>query len=174
MAKQGNSSGGTVVVAVFGFAVLAYLIYLLSKQLPTILSNLAGDKTTKDLVNSSTTTDGTTVSDVNQGGSFTAQAKTIADAQYNAMQGAGTYEYTLYSGLEDLNGAQLQLVYQEFGKRDGKNLFEWYADELSTTTWFGGVWWSDKVPNCENYTDFCSEVEFMRELWKKSGLPLTF
>jgi len=164
-------SGGAVAISIAGFAVLAYLIYLLSKQLPTLISQLTGDKTVKDVVESSTTTDGTTV--IDEENTFEAEAKTIADGQYNAMQGKGTYEQSLYSGVSNLNGAQLQLVYQAFGKRDGKTLFEWYADELCDN-FFCGYWYQDTVPNCTTWSDNCTELEFMRAIWQKSGLPLTF
>lgn len=61
----------------------------------------------------------------------------ISAALYGAMKGAGTDEQGVWRALEDLNSAQLALVYNDFNTllkekgHDGETLFDWFNDELS-------------------------------------------
>jgi hypothetical protein len=64
-------------------------------------------------------------------------------------------------------------VYREFDTRDGKTLFNFYAEELSTSL-IGMNYYEDGLDSCGSYFDNCNEAEFMRAIWNKSGLPLTF
>jgi len=85
--------------------------------------------------------------------------KQIAQDQYNAMEGFGTNETILFDTLDNLNGDDLKMVFMDFGLRapgsrvsglwkyDRGNIFTWYNAELSG-----------------------SDLEKMREVWKKSGL----
>ena len=106
-----------------------------------------------------------------------AQAGNIANIQFQAMDGTGTDESALFSSLCELNGADLIMVAQEFGTQDGKTIFQWYYDELCS--------YVDAI-TCPSYsgcgTDCvdtfitipavgCSELEYMKKVWQKSGLP---
>lgn len=106
--------------------------------------------------------------------SFQDEAFNFANAQYAAMEPYGTDEETLMFPLTALSGAQLIMIYEAFGVRDGKNLFQWYASELDSWTVTGGVWYQENIEGCSTYFDNCSQIEAMRGIWVKSGLPITF
>lgn len=105
------------------------------------------------------------------------QAGSIANIQFQAMDGTGTDESALFSSLCELNGADLIMVAQEFGTQDGKTIFQWYYDELCTyvdAITCGSL--AGCGTDCVNYfiaipSVGCSELEFMKKIWQKSGLP---
>lgn len=82
-----------------------------------------------------------------------AEAKAIAERQYIAMNRPGTDEDELFRALNGLNGADLRLVYEQFGVRNyytlrrPLDLFGWYVEELDR-----------------------GELDRMRVYWYKSGL----
>jgi hypothetical protein len=82
-----------------------------------------------------------------------AEAQAIAERQYIAMWRPGTDENELYRAIAYLNGADLRLIYELFGRRNyyamrrPLDLFGWYAEELTR-----------------------AELDRMRIVWYKSGL----
>ena len=99
------------------------------------------------------------------------------------MAGTGTDEDTLFTSLVNLNGSQLQQVYEAYDIKEGKDLFGWYQDELNESAFASLVYYcgwlsldceDGQVPGCETYWDACTEAAFMRSIWQKSGLPITF
>jgi len=82
-----------------------------------------------------------------------AEAKAIAERQFIAMNRPGTDENELFRALNGLNGADLRLVYEQFGVRNyftlrrPLDLFGWYVEELDR-----------------------AELDRMRVYWYKSGL----
>ena len=112
----------------------------------------------------------------------TAEAGNIANIQYNAMQGTGTDESALFDSLCGLNGADLILVAQEFGIRDERTIFQYYYYELCSDINYitGCLGHGDNenftcgVPQCQLGLfglGGCSEIDFMKGIWVKSGLP---
>ena len=93
------------------------------------------------------------------------QANTIAQNQYNAMYDLGTDETALVNTLKPLNGADLRLVYNEYGSPlysafgtlpyigAPLDLFGWYNKELGSNS---------------------GPIKELRAIWLKSGLPITF
>jgi len=122
----------------------------------------------------------TTTPNDNSGGtvnnSFRPTARAIANSQLSNMSGSGTDEDALFNAVLPLNGEQLRMVYEEFGQRSGKTLFEWYDEELCDSWTCGSLVYNDAQagPNCDTYLDQCRETSFMRAIWQKSGLPITF
>jgi hypothetical protein len=96
------------------------------------------------------------------------EARLIANSQLSSMDLLGTDEDTLFQSLENLSGADLRKVFNEFGRpcyngytqcvgldkylggRD-LDLFGWYAEELGE-----------------------SDKKKMRDIWAKTGLTLPF
>jgi len=152
--------------------ILLFVIYRLVKRGATSLGdtfvNLFGGNV-QDVVDQTTPSDGTTVD-----GDFDAQAKSIADGQYAAMQGTGTDEDSLFTPLLSLNGAQLAKVYEKFGVKEGMNLFQWYGGELSNNMFTSLTYHNEASEGCTSWADDCHEKDFMRGIWQKSGLPITF
>ena len=182
--------GGPIIQGVVVLALLLVTYYVLRAVIKGIASGVETlidpPARPEDLVDETPTADGTSMTEA-EIEAFKPTAKSISESQYNAMQGAGTDESALFSPLVNLNGAQLQQVFAEYGKKDSKNLFDWYASELADTD-FGSVWayycgsgWGmtfdcedGQSPGCESYWDQCTEREFARSIWQKSGLPITF
>jgi hypothetical protein len=113
------------------------------------------------------------------GSSLTAQqmtqyeptAQLIAEQQYAAMQGTGTNEEVLFDSILGLNGAQLIMVNTAYGVKEGKNLFQWYIDELCGGALEGCVtlsYYDDSTPGCSSWWNSCSEKGFMQEIWKRA------
>lgn len=123
--------------------------------------------------------DTTTPNDNSQGSvdnSFRPTARAIAESQLSNMQSSGTDEEALFNAVLPLNGTQLRMVYEEFGQRQGKTLFQWYDEELCDSFTCGSLVYNDAQagPDCDSYLDQCRETSFMRAIWQKSGLPITF
>ena len=169
---------GTVrtIVLVVLLIVLIILIRRGFKGLSEIFVSIKDQRQIDDVINATTPNDGSEIDDPSIQ-DFEAEAKTLAQGQYNAMKGFGTNEQALFTPLLDLNGAQLCKVYQAYGVKQGKDLFGWYQDELGSSNWIpfeSANLWDESVEGCETYTDFCTETDAMRAIWNKSGLPLTF
>ena len=164
-------------VVLFAFFILKGLFERVGKKVKDFLSDLDFDA----VVTNTTPEDGTT-----EENSWKPQAKIIADAQYMAMKGTFTSDSSLFGGVVGLSGAQLQMVWAEFGLRDEFDLFGWYAGDLgdSLSIPIGAYTWSDygmtqaqgEALGC-TFWDGCSmwtEQQLMRAIWGKSGLPLSF
>ena len=107
----------------------------------------------------------------------------IANKLEIAMDNWGTDLDLMFNLLACLNGASLQKVKFEFGIRDYDgdsdkpyDLFDWFAQELEAGLFAGGNIGvnSECVPECTSYWDMCGEAYFMRQIWVKSGFPITF
>lgn len=116
------------------------------------------------------------------------QAQTIANGQLTMMNQFNIDEDAMYDALKNLNGNDLRLVYESFGVQPLEglvstnylDLFGWYSAKLDNS-YFGGMGWNDASlsdvplePNCGSYWDNCTEVDYMRAIWWKSGLTLNF
>ena len=114
------------------------------------------------------------------------QAQTIANGQFTQMNQFNIDEDAMYDALKNLNGSDLRLVYEAFGVKPLEglvstnylDLFGWYAAKLDNS-YFGGMGWNDPSlsevplePNCGSYWDDCTEIDYMRAIWWKSGLTL--
>lgn len=112
----------------------------------------------------------------------------IANSQEQAMLQTlvfglpSTNEEALIRPLECLNGASLQKIYAEFGVRNyegvDKDLFGWYAEELNNAT-FSNSYSSECVEGCETsvkafFSNSCYETPYMRKIWERSNIPITF
>jgi len=183
-AKAKKVPGGPIVQAlvVIAFLLIAYyvlraVVKAVSKGVNQLINPPVNPQ---ELVDETPTADGTDMTDADED-AFAITAQTIAQSQYNAMEGWGTDEEALFTGLVNLNGVQLQQVFAAYGTKDGKNLFEWYGSELSDNILISGVWWCDgdwcppaNTPGCDSWSDDCRDRSFMRSIWQKSGLPITF
>jgi len=111
------------------------------------------------------------------------QANLIANSLEVAMDGMGTDTSAMFSSLQCLNGASLNKVFGSFGARPynpgwlggstvDRDLFGWFAGELETgwSNWY----YNECVPTCTTLTDNCGEVDYMRAIWSRSSVPLTF
>lgn len=118
----------------------------------------------------SNTNDPETISD--------SEAQLIANNLQNYMVDLGTNLDSMTSALQCLNGASLNKVYAEFGARayDGvmMDLYGWFGSELSNTPFITLIWFSDCVPNCSDYWDQCRDLTYMRNIWSKSSIPVSF
>lgn len=111
---------------------------------------------------------------------FMPQAQVIADAQQEAMEGAGTNEESIFNQLIGLEGWQLVAVADAFGMRtyggEALSIFGWYDEELCENCTWCLSYAHPEVEGCtEEDGDFwcssCNEREFMRKIWAKSGIP---
>lgn len=178
--------GGPIIQGVVVLALLLVTYYVLRAVIKGIASGvetlLDPPVSPEELVDETPTADETDLTEAEED-AFALTAQSIAEGQFNAMQGTGTDEDSLFSALLGLNGSQLQQVFAAYGIKDGKNLFGWYQDELTdnpvlSMNYYCG-WGSfdcedGQVPGCESYFDNCTEGAFMRSIWQKSGLPITF
>lgn len=178
--------GGPIVQGVVVLALLLVTYYVLRAVIRgvgnAVETLLDPPVNPEQLVDETPTADNTDLTE-NEQDAFALTAQSIAESQYNAMAGWGTSESALFNSLLNLDGGQLQAVYAAYGIKDGKNLFEWYSDELgsgpfSSLVWYCGTGGLDcedaQVPGCEAWIDNCYEADFMRSIWQKSGLPITF
>jgi|DEB0MinimDraft_3_1074331.scaffolds.fasta_scaffold01520_1 hypothetical protein len=183
-AKAKKVPGGPIVQALVVIAFLLIAYYVLRAVVKAVakgvnqLINPPADP--GELVDETPTADGTNMTEAEEN-AYWNTAQTIAESQYNAMAGWGTDEESLFTGLVNLNGVQLQQVFEAYDKKDGKNLFDWYASELSDNILASGVWWCDgdwcppgNTPGCDSWLSDCRDRSFMRSIWQKSGLPITF
>ena len=120
-----------------------------------IVNKLLGDNTPRTTGDLPDTADGSssTISD--------AELKSITETAHGSMSGVGTDENTLFGILENLNGADLQRVYTEFGYRkywlwskakyvgNDLTLFGWFRQELNS-----------------------SEIDKMNKIWSKANMSI--
>ena len=189
MAKKylGTLFGGDwqkVLIRVVLLLLVLLLIYYGVKKLISLSKTKKTREEKEDIIqdiidNPPVTTDNTmsgdpeTITDV--------EALDIANKLQQAMSGWGTDLDLMVNLLSCLNGASLVKVKIEFGVRDYDgdsskpyDLFDWFGEELEANP-FGNVGVnSDCVPNCESFFDFCGEAYFMRQIWNRTGLLVTF
>jgi hypothetical protein len=93
------------------------------------------------------------------------QANTIAQNQYSAMHDFGTDETALVNSLKPLNGADLRLVYNEYGSPvyAGIGYLPYFGAPLDLFGWYNKELGSNSGP-----------IKELRAIWAKSGLPITF
>jgi len=153
-----------------------FVIYKIFKMIQAkIMSNKSAEELANaieeqinnaDPVDNSTNNSTDTISD--------SEANVIADSLYSAMNGWGT-DFELMTGqLQCLNGSSLQKIYSSFGYKDGMNLFSWFNDELSGNAFSSLVYYHDCVPQCDQWSDSCYQTDYMRGIWERSGLNITF
>jgi len=167
------------------YAVIALVIYFLVRLIKKGVSEFftgVGDFLNTDAneqLNVTESADGTSLTEAEQQ-AFEPIAKQVADSQENALYQTGLFgqanpdEEALFTPLLDYNGAQLREIYREYGQRRAKTLFEAYQEKLRGGVLESFAYYDDRVEGCESYFDDCSEVEFARGIWKKSGLPISF
>jgi hypothetical protein len=139
---------GSIILVVVGGVIMWRLGKSLVKMLSEATSNEIGGGLSQ--IMNTQTNDGSTQPTIN-----ITQAKALADGQYSGMAYWGKTDFgPMYNALSGLNGKDLQMVAQQFGKRnkgtfkvEAYNIFQWYQDELSI-----------------------GELQKMRDLWYKSGL----
>lgn len=125
---------------------------------------------------------------------FAATAQSIAETQYQELIQFNIDEVSLLNMLTGLNGAQLRMVFEEFGSKPWSptfgvptnlNLFQFYNERLDSSVWWGETitldwdgtpaeWVPTNIPTCDSLTYSCSEKDAFRAVWWRSGLPLTF
>jgi len=112
-----------------------------------------------------------------------AEADLIANNLQSYMGGVGTNTGSIFSSLQCLNGASLNKVYASFGARpystllgsdDMRDLFGWFAGDLENAPFTSLIYSDDCVPTCTSYWDQCREMDYMRAIWVKSSIPVTF
>ena len=186
-----------ILIVTIVLAIIFFLVRAIAKNIGGTITEFFDNQNLQQIVDNTATVDGTDFANNSEENAFKPQARIIADAQYMAMAGSGTNETQLNTGLLDLNGAQLQLVFAEYGNKDGYNLFDWYSGDISD--WYSVQWNNSEVVYGLTYEDIApyvashgsdkgtlnwfmggddawliSERALMRAIWEKSGLPLTF
>lgn len=168
-----SGSPQVIIVKNVVLAVIIYLLYRIIRNaiVKTDSENIANlqNQQIEAIQNGEVLTNDNSTLDQN---SDLIQANEIALQQYSLMNQFFIDEQALFDGLKNLNGSQLQQVYVAYGIKDGKNLFQWYNDKLNSQVLTGNVYTydGDDSTECNSYFDFCSELDVMRLVWKKSGL----
>lgn len=185
-----------ILIVTIVLAIVFYIVRAIAKNLGGAIGEFFEEQNLQQIVENTPTQDGTDFENNAEENAFRPQARIIADSQEQALDvWYGTNETQLYQGLIPLNGAQLQLVFEEFGTRQGSNLFEWYAGDLSDSSFsiindlnYGqyGLNYEDIEPYIASHGQVTggvflvgegwaiSERQLMLAIWEKSGLPLTF
>lgn len=162
-ALEGTSSfvkaNGLPILYVAGAITAAVVLFKAAKGLTKVFEDSqAGKGADKDDFDAGSTADKSKSATISKD-----VAEQLAENQFSAMADLGTDEDTLVNDLKGLNGTDLQRVYSAFGTRNyaysgnwfglgySYDLFGWYKKELS-----------DK------------QRKPLREIWAKSGLPITF
>lgn len=130
------------------YAIIGLIVFfIMKKNIKTLIENAKGK------VKNTETEDGSS-SDLSK-----TQLRTITDQLYDYMNQLGTNDSGIIKVSEELNGREMQQVFQMFGKRkyfmtgrsvylgEDLNLFGWFDSELSG-----------------------SNLKKVKSLWKKSGL----
>ena len=171
-----------VLIKVLLLLLILFVVYSLLQKIkwkPSKTENEVNDYIQNDLpnttpVDNSTNADPDTITEN--------EANLIANNLQNAMAGWGTDTSVMFSALQCLNGASLNKIYASFGARSynagwgqpttDRDLFGWFAGELEYgwSNWY----YNDCVPTCSTFTDNCGELDYMRGIWVKSSIPITF
>jgi len=184
--KFGKKTGNILYIVLA--VVAAIVAYRLARDGWRALKNLIGTRQERDLSDYLSdqiyeTSDGV-VPQTNDVAAFESEAQAIADMQHSAMSGPGTNFDALINQVKDLQGWQLVMVADAFGVRpysnvlwsSDLNIFGWYDEELCDNCTTCLQYTDADVPGCtEDDTTFwcngCTEREFMRKIWEKSGVP---
>jgi hypothetical protein len=110
------------------------------------------------------------------------EAELIANNLEVYMAQIGTETNSLMSSLECLNGASLNKIYAAFGVRPynsygtttDRDLYGWFAGELSNAPFVTLVYYNACVDGCTSYWDQCKELTYMRTIWSRSSIPVSF
>ena len=112
------------------------------------------------------------------------EADLIANNLEVYMDDIGTNTGSTFSALECLNGASLNKVYSSFGARPYANyfwseaqmtdLYGWFAGEFENMPFTSLIYYNECVPACNGYWDQCREMDYMRAIWSKSSIPVSF
>lgn len=162
--------------------VLLLVLYIVYRIFSALYKNLFKYKTSEEFkkhleeIKNETPNDNSTLLDPDT--ITNSEAGIIADQLQFNMDGFGTQEDEMFNALQCLNGASLKKIYNEFGQRnyDGTmmGLFGWFSQELSNSLFSSGVFYNDCVPECDGYWDNCYALTYMRAIWIKSGIQITF
>ena len=169
-----------VLIRVVLLLLVLYVIYRIFKALYIVAFKNKTSKEYTEFINNELPSVPTTDNSINGDPDTISnnQAKLIADGLQSNMSGYGTDEQAMFNALQCLNGASLKKVYAEFGQRnyDGVNmdLFGWFSGELSNTLFSTMIYYNDCVPSCTTYANQCRDLTYMRAIWTKSGMQLTF
>ena len=163
-------------IALIALAVfLVWFVGYLRREIGGIFTSARRERNVDRMIENTPTQDGTSMTN-SERNAYKPQARVIADRLQEAMSGAGTAEQTIWTSLCGLNGAELQVVFSEYGIRDDEDLFSWFANDLSDN--FLTTYLPDddgcKEVVCSGEGLMCTEIEAMRNLWQKSGIPITF
>jgi hypothetical protein len=124
--------------------------------------------------------DGNPATNYNQS-AFKDEAKAVANRIEQALFGSeswfgyNTDEEALFENLQPYNGQELREIAFHFGTRKGFTLVEALQNELCDSVLTCNVFYESdeyagQAPGCEGYTDFCSELDFAKAIFKKSDL----
>lgn len=173
-----------VLIKVTLLLLVLFVVYSLIKRIkwkPSKTENEVNDYINNELpvttpVDNSTPADPDTISN--------SEADLIANNIQTYMEGSGTNTASLMSALECLNGASLNKVYASYGVRpyetlfsgtQDRDLFGWFAGDLENAPLSSMIYYNEEcVPTCESYWDLCRETDYMRAIWSKSSIPITF
>ena len=173
--------GGTwqkVLIKVIMLLLVLFVMYKIFNKIkwkPTKTENEVNDYINNELpndppVDNSSTSDPETISD--------AESELIANNLQVYMEGFGTNEESLFSALQCLNGASLNKVYASFGARDYDgtmmDLYGWFSEELSNLIFSSGVFYNECNPECDSWWSNCYAMTYMRLIWSKSSIPVSF
>ena len=164
--KLGKNKGILVYVAIslFIFLALRYIYRSIKKNSEEKKEVKRKREQVLELIDTTSPLDGSYSEE-----DFLPTAISIADRLEEAMTGVGTNEPVVFESLVNLTGAQLRDVYSAFGVRDEQDLFAWFDEDLSSSS-FWEVVTDDNIEGCTAWLDQCSEREAMVSVWKKSGL----
>jgi len=180
ISKFAQTKGGKATIKVMVGSLVLLVVFLILKKIFKEIgegwSNFIDSRTIRQLVDTTPTEDGTEMA-----GSFKPQAKQIADQCEIAMAFSWggnwtTDEKALFSTIIDLNGAQLQQVYEQFGLREGSDLFAWYKEDLGDSLIYTsnpqpwGMTEEQLLANMGERTGNIRERQLMANIWEKSGL----
>lgn len=175
---RGAFTSRPIVAAIALIALAVFLVWFvgyLRRNIGGIFSAARRERNVDRMIENTPTQDGTVMTN-SERNAYKPQARVIADRLQEAMDGAGTASQTIWTSLCGLNGAELQVVFSEYGVRDDEDLFSWFANDLSDN------WFTSDLPDddgceevvCSDAGAICTEIEAMRNLWQKSGIPITF
>ena len=185
------SKGSTtqVIIRLIITLVIIVILYYALKKLVDALKEKASKKEQEQAVTDTTGgfqddqggysgfADGSSMTEL-EANQFSSQAQLIADQQYQAMSGAATDEDSLFNTLLPLNGAKMNLVLEKFGIREGKNLFQWYSDELCQGDLLSPCtslsYYDENVPGCNSWWNSCGELPYMRAIWRRWSNTIPF
>jgi len=131
-----------------------------------LVRNLLKDQGAADFDRNSGEIINTPANDSNKPSITINEAKSIADQQFSAMSNPGTNEQLLFNSLQNLNGKDLQMIYQAFSRR-------WYSPILGVEGGKALSWAGDRELDLFGwYTEELgrSDLARMRSVWHKSGL----